>query len=1064
MARYELNLRDYWRIIKKRKIIVIVTLILLTCFSLIFAIMNRPTPLYRATASLKIEKSTNLTGLYMYSISWGTGDDLATRAEEIKSYPMIEKAAQKMGLIDSSLTSEQIRSNKGYLDIVAKLKSRVKTEQEGYTNIINIIVTDYDPVLSANLANALAQVYEVESFNEKNLQAQKALEAVRNQRAMAEQALRISEQKVQNYREQNKLATLGGAASRLTSELNSAETNLEKIRGDIHQIDNILREIENNREYIYLANLSLLLSQPNRFLEDLQTQLNQIRSQITNYSQYYTPQHPSIIELQQQLKNTENRFVSELKSFRQNLARAETIAEEKYNRLSEEYKSLPLIELTLSNLERERDVNTQIYQQLEIRYQEAIIRYSEQVKEVFIIRPAFVPTSPINQATIGPTTAIGMIIGLILGIVLAFVAETLDTTFNTVDDIKEALDTNIMGIIPFVDFQALKSQLAEKAETPIPDEVLDMQAKLVSYYSPKSSIAESLRGLRTNVHFALLDKGYKTLMVTSSIYNEGKTSIAANLAISMAQIGINTLLVDADLRKPRISKLFGIDREPGLTDVILRKEPIDNVIRTMSDLMVGTMAADVLRTDGIAGIEYLNILTSGKIERNPAEIVASKLMDNLIAELKKRYDLVIFDTSPLIPATDSTILGTKVDTVLLVYYQGKISRGTLRRSKNQMELLKTDILGVVVNGMKAEVSADYADYKYGYEYHYQEETPKPKNKVLTALESFFLKPAVGMTTGFFNQLNILRAGLAIITLGLVIGGGIWAFTKHQGKKVKSQVQVEGKATETILPQTTSLTDTSVASVIPTTDTLTHFTEQTASAIPPQLKQLQEQYGIETAPQQQVAQNLASIDQNTITPPAPVQSVAPPVTQSNKPDEPPINVVYSSATSSKIAPTVSVRQLPSSFPYTLVIEQSFDKSKLINQLNTLRRNGLAAFITTDFSDPKQKNYILCYGSFSSETEAINKSKELQFLGFQGTFRTVKLPFSILLDDFSTFQSAQQAIEHFASIKDYLYIQPSSQKPDVKKTYYLLFGGFPDIETAELVMNSYPDLSHKTVVKR
>ncbi|NLA22677.1 MAG: hypothetical protein GX870_06520, partial [Candidatus Marinimicrobia bacterium] len=115
MAHYELNLRDYWRIIKKRKIIIIVTLVLLTCFSLIFAIMNRPTPLYRATASLKIEKSTNLTGLYMYSISWGTGDDLATRAEEIKSYPMIEKAAQKLGLIDSSLTSEQIRSNKEYL-------------------------------------------------------------------------------------------------------------------------------------------------------------------------------------------------------------------------------------------------------------------------------------------------------------------------------------------------------------------------------------------------------------------------------------------------------------------------------------------------------------------------------------------------------------------------------------------------------------------------------------------------------------------------------------------------------------------------------------------------------------------------------------------------------------------------------------------------------------------------------------------------------------------------------------------------------------------------------------
>jgi len=291
MAYYELNLRDYWRIIRKKKVIVIVTLIMLSGFSLIFAIMNRPTPLYRATASLKIERNTSLSALYMYSISWGTGDDLATRAEEIKSYPMMEKAAQVMGLIDSSLTSEEIRSNKQYFDIVSKLKARVNTEQEGYTNIINIIVTDYNPVFTANLANALAKVYESESFKEKNNQSEKALEAVRSQRTMAEKALRISEQKVQNFREQNKLATLDGTSSRLSGELSDAESKLEKIRNDITQIDNILNEIKNNHEYIYLANLSLLLSQSNRFLEGLQTQLTNIRSQITNYSQYYTAQH-----------------------------------------------------------------------------------------------------------------------------------------------------------------------------------------------------------------------------------------------------------------------------------------------------------------------------------------------------------------------------------------------------------------------------------------------------------------------------------------------------------------------------------------------------------------------------------------------------------------------------------------------------------------------------------------------------------------------------------------------------------------------------------------------------
>jgi len=1067
MPHYELNLRDYWRIIKKKKIIVVVTLVMLSGFSLIFAIMNRPTPLYRSTSSLKIERNTSLTGLYMYSISWGSGDDLATRAEEIKSYPMMEKAAQAMGLIDSTLTSEDIRSNKEYFDIVSKLKARVKTEQEGYTNIINIIITDFDPAFSANLANALAKVYEMESFEERNKQAEKALEAVRNQRAMAEKALRVSEQKVQNYREQNKLATLDGTSSRLSSELSAAESNLDKIRNDITQIDNILREIERNHEYIYLANLSLLLSQSNAFLTDLQKQLNQTRSQIANYAQHYTPMHPVIKDLQQQLRNNENRFVHELKSFRQNLARAETIAAEKYRKIDEEYKTLPLLGLTLTNFERERDINTQIYQELEIRYQEALIKYSEQVKEVFIIRPAFVPTAPINPTMIGPTTAIGTIIGLILGVVLAFVAETLDTTFSTIDDIEKTLDTTVMGIVPFVDIQALKAQLVDKSESTIPDEILEMQARLVSHYNPKSSMAESFRALRTNVHFALLDKGYKTLMVTSSVASEGKTTIGVNLALSMAQIGINTLLVEADLRKPRVSKLFGIDREPGLTDIILRKEPIDTVIRTMSDLMMGTMASDSFRSDGIAGIEYLNILTCGKIERNPSEIIASKLMDNLMAELKERYDLVIFDSAPVIQATDATVLGAKVDTVLLVYYQGKISRGTLRRSKSQLELLKSDILGVIVNGMKADISADYSDYKYSYEYHYQEEVAEPKNKIIAALETFFLKPAEGLPTGFFSQLNKLRAGIVLILFGLLIGGSIWGITKSRATKVKSQV--EGQATETIITSKTpavvdtAVTDTSNA-IQKAVDSLANVVVPAVTAIPSKLVQLQNEYGIEATPQQQV------VEDRPVTQPAYVPPAQPPATPPSSQVSQPQNLPHSptpvAATPAHVIAVApeKIPQLSESFPYSLIIRQAARKSDLTEQLNKLRRNGLEAFITVDFSDPVSKKYNLCYGSFKSGSEAVKKSKELQFLGFSGTFKAVKIPITILLDRFASHQAAEQAFVHFQSIADFVYIQASTQRPGVKREYYLLFGGFPDIETAELVMISQPNLNQKTVVKR
>ena len=1052
MPHYELNLRDYWRIIKKKKIIVIVTVIMLSGFSMMFAIINRPDPLYRVTSSLKIEKSTNLTGLYLYNISWGSGDDLATRAEEIKSYPILEEAAKEMGLIDSAVTSEEIRNNKDYLDIVTRLKARVKTEQEGFTNIINIIVTDQDPVRATNLANALAKVYERISFEEKNIQAKKALDAVRNQKSHAERVLRESELKVRNYREQNKFITMDGTASRLSTELNAAEANLEKIRGDISQIDNILKEIDQNREYIYGANLALLLSQSNRFLEDMQNNLNKLRSDLTNYSQHYTPQHPVIKDLQLQIKNNEKRFVNELKTYRQNLSRAEKIAYEKWQKIDEEYKSLPLLSLTLTNLERERDINTQIYAGLESKYQEALIRLSEQVKEVFIIRPAFVPTSPINPTMIGPTTAIGTIIGLILGIVLAFVAETLDTTFSTIDDIEKTLDTTVMGIVPFVDIEALKSEMQAKISNPVPDEILEMQARLVSHYNPKSTMAESFRALRTNVHFALLDKGYKTVMVTSSVASEGKTTVAVNLAVSMAQIGVNTLLVETDLRKPRVSKLFGIEREPGLTDIVLRKEPIDTTIRTMSDLLMGTMASDTLRTDGIAGIEYLNILTSGKIERNPSEIIASKLMDNLVAELKERYDLVIFDSAPVIQATDSTVLGSKVDTVLLVYYQGKISRGTLRRSKSQLELLKSDILGVIVNGMKADISADYSDYKYSYEYHYQEEEKTPQNKYVAALSQFFLKPTEGLPGSIFAQINKVRAGLALLLVGAIIGSGIWAIGKLRSAFSKKPTPV--RVTATVTSPATQPETTATVPIIPDTMAFAPAFAETVQVIPAELKRLQNQLGIVPAPEQKGTSPVVSRQT-----PSRVMTAEEQARQTTSPMQ---------TTSITSAPTfeqpgtkpAAIRHLPGPHPYTVVVQRAVNPENLKADLAYFRQKGLPAFITTDFSNPERKTYMLCYGSFISTKSAVVKAQEFQFLGLKGLFQPLHLPITILIGQYNSKAQALKAMNKYPPLADNLYLRPITEDGQ----YYVLYGGFPSIALAEMVQLTQPLLNDKEIVYR
>ncbi|MFA4839370.1 MAG: polysaccharide biosynthesis tyrosine autokinase [Candidatus Neomarinimicrobiota bacterium] len=1049
MPQYELNLRDYWRIIKKKKIIVIVTIIMLGGFSMIFAIMNKPTPLYQASSSLKIERQTNLMGLYLANISWGEGDDLATRSEIIKSYPMIEKTAQAMGLIDSSLSSDEIRSNPKYFAIVSRLKSRVKTEQEGYTNIINITTTSYDPQEAYILANALAKVYSEESFREKNAQTTQALNAIRTQLEKAESSLRASERNVQIYRERNRFITLDGAASRLTGQLDANEVKLEKIRADIVQVDNIISEIQRNPDYIYYSAFSFLLNTPNRALETLQASLNQQRTTYNNYLQYYTPQHPIIKDLQRQIQTSEKRFMQELYSFRQTLIRTERVTKETYEKTDQEYKSLPLLGLTLSNLERELQIKTQIYQELEIRYQEALIKMSEQVQEVFIIRPAFLPNEPINPTMIGPTTAIGIIIGLILGIVLAFVAETLDTTFSTIDDIEKTLDTTVLGIIPYVDIENIKSKLLEKITTEVPDEILQMQARLVSHYNPKSTMAEAFRGLRTNVHFGLLDKGYKSVMVTSSVAGEGKTTVSVNLAVSLAQIGLNTLLVETDLRKPRVSKLFGIDKEPGLTDVILRKEPLDGVIRTMSDLMMGTMATDTFRTDNIPGIEYLNILTCGRIERNPSEIIASKLMDTVISELKERYDIILFDSAPVIQATDSTVLGSKVDTVILVYYQGKISRGTLRRSKNQLEMLKSDILGVVLNGMKADVSADYADYKYSYDYHYsygESAEPIKQNRVLAFLQSFFLNEKEGLMLGIFHRLRkgrILAAILALASVFFLGYLGIHAIKSHRkpAAKVTSEVTLPVQ-TKAIAPDSI-LTDTTV---VEETDTIE------ARTVPAELKALQERYGIEPLPdmpkkttkEKPVSQIPSKQETSqTVESPKPM----PPITTAVPPKSQLTVVPYTEG-------TAQIIKISKPFTVLLKTETIFSEARKV--ADKYNKRGLRTFLSFSYPNPETEMYLICTGRYANEELAKKQMDRLIYSGQNTKAEVISLDYSILMGKYATEQGANQAREKYSKLRYFLQIVQMKDEPSGAQKYFLLIGGFRSEAIADLFFVTRQDL--------
>ena len=220
--------------------------------------------------------------------------------------------------------------------------------------------------------------------------------------------------------------------------------------------------------------------------------------------------------------------------------------------------------------------------------------------------------------------------------------------------------------------------------------------RLVSQFDPKSPVAEAYRVLRTNLNFAALDRPFQTLLVTSPGPEEGKSTTIANLAVVLAQSGVPTLLVDCDLRKPMVHKIFQLDNGRGLTNLLVDRE---------------ASPAGYVRETAVPG---LSVLTSGPLPPNPTELLSSRRMAELIEELKKAYRMILFDSPPVVAVADAAILAAKVDGVLLVVRSHKSRNDMALEAKNLLDKASANILGVVVNGLPPRGESYYYYYYYYY--------------------------------------------------------------------------------------------------------------------------------------------------------------------------------------------------------------------------------------------------------------------------------------------------------------------------------------------------------------
>jgi succinoglycan biosynthesis transport protein ExoP len=304
-----------------------------------------------------------------------------------------------------------------------------------------------------------------------------------------------------------------------------------------------------------------------------------------------------------------------------------------------------------------------------------------------LVTPAVPPVTPIRP-TPKRNGAIALVLGLVLGIAAAILREYLDDSLKTKEDVdRAATGLPVLGLIP-----ALPGWKDKKS------------ALVVSLSDPKSPAAEAYRALRTSVQFLGIEKKLRAIQVTSPSAAEGKSTTIANLAVALAGAGQRVVAVDADMRRPRVDRFFGLDEKLGLTSILLGDASLEDALQSS------------------LAVEGLSILASGPIPPNPSELLAGDQFRQLLRRLEDRFDVVLIDCPPVLPVTDATVLAASVDGTLLVATAGQTQRRELHRAAEMLQQVQAPVLGVVFNGVTDDGSYGYS---YGYRYAY---TSEPKKK------------------------------------------------------------------------------------------------------------------------------------------------------------------------------------------------------------------------------------------------------------------------------------------------------------------------------------------------
>ena len=562
------------------------------------------------------------------------------------------------------------------------------------------------------MVNTLITTYIEQNFKTRFESTMQASDWLSKQLVDLEMKVQTSQEKLVQYQKQHEILGIDEKQNITTSKLDELNKELTAAESDRMEKESVYRLVQSGDPDTAAAAATSAGSgtASSGLMEKMREQQADLKIQVAQLSTQFGTSYPKVVQLNTQLKEVDaqlqtemTKVVSRVRSGYLAALQHETMLRQALDNQKQEANKLNESAIEYSLLKRDVESYRTLYEGLMEKLKEAGVTAGLRSNNIRSVDKARVPTYP-SEPNVPRNLTFALALGLSTGIGLAFLLEGIDNTVRTPEQAQAISALPSLGMIPLgskssLDAAAKRLTVASSREA----------VELVTQSRPQSQMAESYRALRTSLLLTSLGGPPKVILVTSALPQEGKTTTSINTAIVLAQKGTRVLLIDADLRRPSIHKTLGMGPKTGLS----------NVLTGNATLQQAVVRSSILPT--------LFVLTAGTPPPNPAELLASSNMRDILAELREQYDHIIVDTPPTLSVTDAVVMSTRADAVVLVIRSGQTTKQALRRARDLLMQVNARVAGVLLNAVDL-TSPDYYYYyeyqgKYGHRYYQEDDEP-----------------------------------------------------------------------------------------------------------------------------------------------------------------------------------------------------------------------------------------------------------------------------------------------------------------------------------------------------